>query len=103
VTVAFFFGLFRQRHPFLSRASPPGPVMQVLLTLLYYSITSLPHYFITSFPAMADDHHHRHLYSRGYAESLDLQDPLRHISTQFRIPSKAHLKANSFHQLGTPP
>jgi hypothetical protein len=44
----------------------------------------------------------RHVvYSREYAESLDLQDPLRHMSREFLIPSKAELGAKRFDQVGT--
>ena len=42
----------------------------------------------------------RHVYSREYAESLDVQDPLRHMSREFLIPSKAELEAKRFEQVG---
>ncbi|KAG0648212.1 L-kynurenine hydrolase 2 [Hyphodiscus hymeniophilus] len=41
----------------------------------------------------------QHVYSREYAESLDLQDPLRHMSREFLIPSKDELKAENFDQV----
>lgn len=47
-----------------------------------------------------DGQTHRHVYSRDYAESLDQQDPLRHMSREFLIPSKAELKAKRFEQVG---
>ena len=42
----------------------------------------------------------QHVYSRDYAASLDLQDPLRHMSREFLIPSKAELKAKRFDEVG---
>ena len=53
---------------------------------------------------MADSKHdgqsEQHVYSRDYADSLDLQDPLHHMSREFLIPSKADLKAKRFEQVG---
>ncbi len=39
------------------------------------------------------------MYSRDYVESLDSQDPLRHMSREFLIPSKAALRAKTFGQI----
>lgn len=36
-----------------------------------------------------------------YAKSLDEQDPLRHLRSQFIIPSKADLKSNTLSPPGT--
>jgi kynureninase len=47
-----------------------------------------------------DGQSQQHVYSRDYAESLDMQDPLRHMSREFLIPSKAELKAKTFEQVG---
>lgn len=43
------------------------------------------------------DHEHQDvsISSREYAVSLDAQDPLSHLRSQFLIPSKAQLKAES--------
>lgn len=41
----------------------------------------------------------RHVYCREYAVSLDAQDPLRHMSKEFFIPSKAELRSKSLSEL----
>jgi len=38
--------------------------------------------------------------SREYAASLDAQDPLKHMSKEFFIPSKAQLKAKALPEAG---
>jgi kynureninase len=47
------------------------------------------------------DAQNKHVYSREYAVSLDAQDPLRHMSKEFFIPSKAELKSKSLPEAGT--
>ncbi len=41
-----------------------------------------------------------HVYSKEYAVSLDAQDPLNQTRSEFLIPSKAQLKAESLPQAG---
>ena len=41
-----------------------------------------------------------HASSNDRAQSLDLQDPLRHMSREFLIPSKAELRAKRFEHVG---
>ncbi len=42
----------------------------------------------------------KHVHSRDYAVSLDAQDSLRHMSKEFFVPSKAHLKSKSLPETG---
>jgi hypothetical protein len=42
----------------------------------------------------------RHVDSREHAITLDAQDPLSHIRKEFKIPTKAQLKAQSLSEAG---
>jgi kynureninase len=44
----------------------------------------------------------KHVDSREHAVTLDAQDPLSKIRKEFRIPSKAQLKAKSLPEAGKP-